>query len=354
MFGNGTLSLLGQEHRIAVEIAKKGHKVYLLKNPVSTLFEIGKLGSNPNLICIEVPANQYSIDMLQIEDKIDVCLGMDQSVSPFVAEYRSRMGVPSLCLFLDLPVHVIDVNNQDQFNYNYQYSQRFYYWLNCALNFDSTIWISYVSGEEWRKRYKRDYEVIDYPVSYDHYYNETVADKTEDYVFGCHRVVRYKGSELLALAMLKTPYKFKHSFVSGDEQLINEYKQYLAPMSDRTELIKASSEKRKMELYYNARMVVYPQVTEWVSGLSLIEGFSVKTAGVCFDYPILRECYEDVAIYVKPRSFGELRKAITHLWEDDTERKERAAKGYELYLRRFTNECGADQLITILKKYING
>jgi glycosyltransferase involved in cell wall biosynthesis len=279
---------------------------------------------------------------------------MDQSVVPLVAEYKNRFHIPAFNIFLDLPVHVIDVNSQDSFNYNYQYSQRFYYWLHCAMNIDSTIWISYVSGEEWRKRYKRDYEVFDYPISYDNYYDEVNESKTEDYVFGCHRVIRYKGSELLALAMTRTPYSFKHSFVSGNDQCIKEYKEFLAPIADRVELIEAAGEKQKMELYYHAKMVVYPQVTEWVSGLSILEGFSVKTAGICFDYPILRECYEDVAIYVKPRSYGELRKAIMRLWNDDSERQERATKGYELYKRRFTNQAGAEQLIKIMEKYVNG
>ena len=58
--------------------------------------------------------------------------------------------------------HIVDA--VDTLDYNYNYAQRFYYWINCALSLDGVIFISDVAAEEFRKRYNREPIMIDYPV----------------------------------------------------------------------------------------------------------------------------------------------------------------------------------------------
>jgi glycosyltransferase involved in cell wall biosynthesis len=70
--------------------------------------------------------------------------------------------------------------------------------------------------------------------------------------------------------------------------------------------------------------------------MSIIEGWSVKTPGVCFDYPVLRELYQDCVVYAKPNSILDLREKIDMLYKDEAMQKEMAEKGYERYLQYFT------------------
>lgn len=346
VIGNGSLSVAGQEHKVAIEFAKKGHKTYLLKNPASALFDAGPLETHPLLNVMEIPFNEYKFDYLNIEDKIDVCLGMDQSVCPFVAEYKNRTKVKSFCMFLDFPIHVIDDANS--LDYNFQYSQRYYYWINCALELDNIIFNNGVAVDEFAKRYKRQAHLVFYPITPQVEYEDLKElPKTNDYVAGCNRLIHYKGTEYTLKALKRLEYEYRHIYVSGDKnhtEILNALcKELPKPPLFTCRL----SEKEKMVVLYNARLVVYPQITEWIGGLSIIEGWAVKTPGICFDYPVLRELYGDCAVYVKPKSVLALREAIQALYEDEEKCKELGEKGYQRYQQLFTKSIAADNFLKI-------
>lgn len=335
VFGNGSLSVAQQERRIAIEMAKLGHKVTLLCNENYRIFELGDLLTHPNLTILNMPFSGYRYDNLVLDEKPDICVGMDQSVCPFVSEYKSYEKIPGYCMFLDFPVHVI--NGQDLMNYNYQYAQRYYYWLQCSLELDGVFFNNGVAQEEYYKRYKKTSSLVFYAVMSDGYLDRFSEETpTKDYVFGCHRLIPYKGTDLLVKALKRLDYKYKQAFVSGDKNHLFILESLIKELSQPAEFFNKLSEPEKMFMFYNARLVVYPQITEWIGGMSIIEGWSVKTPGVCFDYPVLRELYQDCVVYAKPNSILDLREKIDMLYKDEAMQKEMAEKGYERYLQYFT------------------
>ncbi len=355
VFGNGTLSVAQQERKICVEIAKKGHKVFLICNRPNILFNVGMIEKHENLKIFEIPMNDLKLEDFSTfsNEKMDVCLGMDQSVVPLVAEYKKRFHIPSYCMFLDFPVHVID--GKDPVNYNYQYSQRFYYWINCAMEIDSIIFNNTVAVEEFYKRYKRDSKLVWYAVMEDDYlYNLdcSVNIPTKDYVFGCNRVIPYKGTDIALQSMKRLPYEYKHAFVSADSKEISKLKSIAKEFPYNVKFFEKLSENEKMNMFWNAKLIVYPQIIEWIGGMSILEGMSVKTPGICFDYPVLRELYDDCVIYAKPKNFMDLREKIKQLYEDEYLNKELAVKGYERFKRYFTREVMAYKLIEVLNGII--
>lgn len=349
VFGNGTLSLAQQERKLCLEIAKKGHKVFLFCNPLTKLFSVGKIEEHENLKVFEIPMQNMRLEDFSnfTEEKIDICLGMDQSVVPLVSEYKKRFHVKSYCIFLDFPVHVID--GKDPVNYNYQYSQRFYYWINCALEIDSVIFNHQFTVDEFYKRYKRDSICVFYAVTCDDFYDKLKSEEpTKDYVFGCNRIVPYKGVDIALQAMKRLPYEYRHAFVSGDQKEISKIQSIAKEFPYDLKFYQSVSEEMKMRLYYNAKVNINSQITEWLGGLCPIEGWSVKTPGICFDYPIMRELYDDCVLYVKPKNFMDLREKIKQLYEDEGLNKELAEKGYQRFKKYFTREVMADKLVGVL------
>jgi glycosyltransferase involved in cell wall biosynthesis len=349
VMGNGSLSVAAQEQKLCIEFAKKGHKVYLVCNEDLRLFDVGEIEKHKNLIIINIPYSEYQFEKLNIPEKIDICFGMDQSVSHFVADYKQRMRVKSFCMFLDFPVHVIDGN--DPINYNFGYSQRFYYWINCALSLDGVIFNNGVAVEEFYKRYKRDAHLVFYSISSDSNYESLKEEpSSKDYFLGCNRIIKYKGTDLVLKALRKLPYSYKHIFVSADDKELANLKAISEGLPNSIVFYNRVGETEKMRLTYNAKLMVYPQVTEWIGGLSIIEGMSVKTPGICFDYPVLRELYGDCVLYVKKKSVFDLRDKVKQLYEDKELNEELAEKGYERFKKLFTREVMAENLLEVFTK----
>lgn len=345
-FGNGSLSVASQEVKLSIEWARNGHKVYLLCNANYRLFDVGDIPSHENLIIIDMPYNQYRYEYLQIDDKIDVCFGFDQSVCPFVADYKQRTKIKSFCMFLDFPSHVID--GKDPFNYNYGYSQRYFYWLQCSLEIDGIIFNNSVAVEEYYKRYRRQPHLVFYAISDDNYLN-SVKEKipSKDFIVGCHRLIYYKGTTYVLQALKKLNYNYEHLYVSGDPKEIETCKSLSREFKSNVLFKEKIGELEKMDRIWNAKLLVYPQITEWIGGLSILEGWSVNTPGICFDYPVLRELYQDCVLYAKPKSTLDLREKIDLLYKDEACNKEFAEKGYKRFKQEFTREIMANRLLKI-------
>lgn len=350
VFGNGTLSVAQQERKICHAMAELGHKVFLIFNPNNTLFDVGKLPEHENLVLIPIQGYGYDNRMLKAlyekEMGFDAVLGMDQSVSPLVALFKSEYpDVYSACMFLDYPVHVVD--DRASSSYNFEYSQRFYYWLNATLDIDKTIFNNQVAVEKYYKRYKREAALVWYCIQEDDALSYVDANK-EDYVVACNRLIGYKGTDYLIDALYRTDLSYQHIAISGDlrSRFIARCNSLLL---NRYELHDRCAEEEKMQIIANAKIFVYPQITEWIGGLGIIEAWSVNTPGVCFDYPVLREIYGDAVLYAKPRSAYDLRKKILSYYEDDALYKEMQEKGYKRFKQYFTKKTMAENLIKVLE-----
>ena len=334
VLGNGSLSVANQEKYICNALSVN-NEVTLISNPPNKLLEWEEVKLNfKNHI---IPYQEYNYDVLNIyieEHNFDVCLGLDQSVCAFVADYKSRHHTKSYCMFLDFPVHC--VSGQDLINYNFSYAQRYYYWLQCSLDLDGLIFNNTVAIEEYYKRYKRIAHLVFYPVISQYFIDSFDSEPTKDYVVGCHRLIGYKGTDYTLKALRKLHIPYKHIFVSGDKAHMDIIEGLTKELSSKVEYYKCLNDKEKMFMLYNSKFVSYPQITEWIGGMSIIEGWSVGTPGVCFDYPVLRELYGDYVLYAKPHSVIELRWAMEQLWNDKDLNQDLATNGYKRYKELFT------------------
>lgn len=338
--GQGTLSVAAQEIKLCIEIVKLGNVVYLVTNNKPKLFDVGLIEKFPDdLHVINLNEQQFSIP-----NKIDACFGMDQSVADDVLKFKKlRPEVYSVCMFLDYPAHVVD--DRSSLSYNFEYSQRYYYWMDAANQLDDIVFNNSVAVDYYKKKFNKEAKLLWYSIS-----TENVVKPThikEDYIVSCNRLIHYKGTDLLIDALSRLNYKYKHIGVSGNlKEVFLKRCNHL--FKEKFEFFERCDENKKIELMSKAVMLVYPQITDWIGGLSILEAYSVKTPTICFDYPVLRELYEDCTIYAKQKSVIDLRKKICDLYEDEAMQKEFADKGHERYKKYFTKKVMAKNLMDLL------
>lgn len=335
IYGNIDEYRFNQEFKIACEFAKTGNDIYFVCNYRPSKIFNEDISNYSNLHLIIIAHNEYLYDYLSLNVHIDVCLGIDQSVVSFVADFKRKTNVLSYCFFSDFPLSIID--GTDPLTYNVDYSQKFYYWLNCALEINTVIFGSKFARDQFYKVYKKDVEVVYWSVIDENIFDQiNVEPPTNDYLFGCGSISRLKGNELVLFAIEDQPYSYQHVFTSYEKFYLDTFKLLANIISNRVVLHLKASEEEKFRLVYNSKIVMYPQLTQWLGGTPIIEGMSVKTPGICFDYPIMREMYGDSVLYAKPRDRYDLRKNIQLLYEDDGLYKEKSEIGYELFKEKFT------------------
>lgn len=356
LVANGTLSVAHQELVIGAALKRYGHQVQIIHDPDSGHFNKGYL-----------PAPLEESDILRQqhgnfrEAKVkyapDVIFGLDQSVSPFVLGINEHLKVPSFCMFLDFPKHVIDEGSSA--DYSPDYSQRYYYWLSCTEQMTNVIFNNSVAVEELTKRSNKKAELVWYPLCNWDLINKINSNPhnvediyTNPYVSSCHRFVHYKGTEYLIKALYGIDVDYKAISVSGNlEMQICAFGKHM--LQDRFIHINKAEEEEKLNIIKNSILLCYPQITYWVGGLSPLEAMALKVPAVCFDYPVLKELYGDCAVYANKRDIDDLQNKILDVLNESLDvRIERANRAYNRMELYFTPGVMAENLTKVFEKYL--
>lgn len=345
IFGNGYFSLSHKEHILAKGLAEKGHNIILIWDSKNVAYDWGKPAEHDNITIYDIPLSTYKKDDI-IDYDIDVCIGLDQTVSPLVAEFKKSKKCKAFCYFNDYPVHVID--GKEPSYYNFQYSQKFYYWLNCSLELDGIIFSNTVSQEEFYKRYHKKSYIVYPTISIEDFWEEDFSIPTKDYIIGSYSILSSKGLMYLLKAIRTTDFSYHHIFSYYERLELQKIKLIANELPNSIVFYEKSSERDKMWQIYNADMLVFPQIVKWLGTVSIIEASSVKTPIISYDYPIIREYFEDSVFYVQPKNIIDLRKSIEILHNDLALRQELSEKAYKIYTEKFKHKNFVDNIEKVL------
>ena len=133
----------------------------------------------------------------------------------------------------------------------------------------------------------------------------------ENFVFYSGRIQPDKGLHYIisALAILPNPPKL---IVVGYGQSLKQYATFLKVPYEE---LHGCNEIEKFKLYHRCKCVVYGGDTDWITSLSVIEGLSVGTTAVVFDYPEFRKLYKEFVYYVKPRDIEDFAVKISDIFD---------------------------------------
>jgi len=292
-----------------------------------------------------IDKDDYVFGNIKLKD-IDIVLGYSQSMAPFVSEYKKHHKIKGYCVFFDFPVGIVDGKDTD--NYDFNYSQKFYYWVNCALELDGVIFHNQYFADQFFKRYKRIPYVVHHPAFFS--VEDFFGDKTKEYIVGSSSVFKYKGIHLLISALSSLPYDYIHIYRNVDPPYLDSIRVSCEVQDNSFKFYKNLSSKKRSEYIYNASMLVYPQIIEWLGVGSIVDALSLKTPVICYDYPIAKELFKDKVLYAKKGSINDLRKKIKLLYEDSDLYEKLAEDGYNLYRKEYTVEKMIDRLLGVFNE----
>ncbi|MCX8532550.1 glycosyltransferase family 4 protein [Chryseobacterium luquanense] len=103
-------------------------------------------------------------------------------------------------------------------------------------------------------------------------------------------------------------------------------------------------------IYKSADIFVYPSFFEGF-GIPLIEALFSKTVAVTGNTSCLPEAGGSDSVYINPDNYLDIQSKIKFLWDNESERKRRADKGFE-FVQKFNDEPIASQLMSLYKKIL--
>lgn len=343
IINNSFLNYSHNEHVLAYGLAELGYKVTLVWDSSKILYNWGSVKEHKNLYLID--HKMENLDYSELNDlAVDVCIGLDKSVVDIVSTIKKQKKCLGMCCFNDYPVHVID--GKEPAHYNFDYSQKFYYWINCALDLDKIIFNSEICREEFYKRYHKDSCVIYPTINIDNYLSDNKNDSNS--ICGCYNIYYAKGLSYLLRSIRTTPFVYKHIYSANDPREFQKVKVLANSINNSVVFYPNVSERDKMKIIYDSFALIYPQIVKWIGSVSVVEAMSVKTPVICFDYPILKEYCEDSVIYVDTKNIVSLRNAIIEC-KNKINVEDVVSKAYDIYLRKFSNEAYIKSFKEILK-----
>ncbi|GAA5088161.1 glycosyltransferase family 1 protein [Chryseobacterium ginsengisoli] len=103
-------------------------------------------------------------------------------------------------------------------------------------------------------------------------------------------------------------------------------------------------------IYKLADIFVYPSFFEGF-GIPVIEALFSKTVTITSNTSCLPEAGGSDSVYITPENYLDIQSKIKFLWDNESERKRRADKGFE-FVQKFNDEPIANQLMSLYKKIL--
>jgi len=186
----------------------------------------------------------------------------------------------------------------------------------------------------------------DRKIDYDNEPKENTRSHNHPYFLFVGRLEKIKGAQNL-MPIIKENQAYD-LLIAGD----GEYKDALKELAGEAANIKflgRLDQQRLRELYRAALAVIVPSICYETFGIIIIEAFSVKTPVIVNNLCALPEVVEDSGggfIYNDQR---ELISAMGKLANNPDLRNELGSKGYEAYLKYWTEEAHMKQYLSLIK-----
>ena len=125
----------------------------------------------------------------------------------------------------------------------------------------------------------------------------------------------------------------------------NKAQKYLKKnkIEDQVQFLENISMEELAAVYKLADIFVYPSLFEGF-GIPVIEALFSKTPVITSNMSCLPEAGGNDSVYIDPNNFEDLKAKILFLWENESERKRRAGKGFD-FVQKFNDQNIATNLM---------
>ena len=175
-----------------------------------------------------------------------------------------------------------------------------------------------------------------------------------DYVLSICRLNKKKNCEMIVKSLSILDTKLKYIAVGRDSGNATEIKELCEENDIPFEHKPLVTEKEKFELIKKCNMLIYPQNTEYIGGLSPFEGMYVGKPVLTGNFKILKDLYKDVPFYFE-MGVRDLAKNIAFVNSIDREKIQNTLNnGIKLTKETVTFKLMAERLLNVFKYMVKG
>jgi glycosyltransferase involved in cell wall biosynthesis len=225
---------------------------------------------------------------------------------PIITELKHRTGCIAGAMILDVPSDLIKKDEKRQ--------KMWKLLKTCLLNLDLVIVNTEIAREELSKILEKELpkeNMILYGIGLPEKYENSGIDKKGDYVISVCRINRIKNCILIPQALSYLDLKLKYIAVGADE---NEEVSIVKDLCERYgiefEHRAQITDNEKFELIKNSSMLIYPQNSEYIGGLSPFEAMWCGKPAIVPDLQIYNSLYLDNAYYFDNNNAKDLANKI--------------------------------------------
>ncbi|MXS72869.1 glycosyltransferase [Flavobacteriaceae bacterium W22] len=139
--------------------------------------------------------------------------------------------------------------------------------------------------------------------------------------------------------------------VGKKTKYFRKVEQFVQQHKIRVQFLEGVSMDELATIYKLANIFVYPSFFEGF-GIPVIEALFSKTVVITSNTSCLPEAGGPDSVYVDPKNHLDIQSKIKFLWENESERKRRADKGFE-FVQKFNDEPIANNLMNLYQKIIS-
>jgi len=295
------------------EFAKRGHKVTCIVQDFDAYDKENPIREHQSLTVFKLPMETFlnNIRFEKIinkhldEGEFDVVFCSHAVICPPVIVSAKKHEVPVGVMLLDIPTDLMEQQPKRKTQWDY--------WFNFLRAADVIMVNTYVAGEEY-ERYTgqpidKETEIVTYAINKSIMFKNKGMDKRGDYVLSICRLTELKNCILIPKAIKASNLDLKYVAVGRNGGQLDEIMKYCADNNIRFEHYNNVSEYRKFRLIEDCAMLIYPQKSEYIGGLSPFEAMYVGKPAVVPKVRVLQDLYGDHAYYFKnddAESLGEI------------------------------------------------
>jgi len=284
------------------EFCNQGHKVTCVVQNEDSYDKENPIIPHKDIIRIDVSYKQLFtgegiLDKIQevvFKNKFDVVFGSHAPTAPFVQHIGTKYKIPWGIMLLDIPSDLIDAYRPRM--------KQWLKWFDVMKHADAVIFNTEIARDEYERFTGQHFSsayVIPYAINMPEEFNLSGVDKQGNYVISVCRLTDIKNCKIIpeALKYLDMPKKYVCVGRISDPEEFEIIKQRCEEYGVEFEHHIDVTEQQKFELIRDSLALIYPQMTEYIGGLSPFEGMYCGKPIIVPDFKVLKDLYLDYPFY---------------------------------------------------------
>ena len=332
---------------------ENGHEVTCIVQQLDEYDKDNPIIEHANLTRINLSfediLNPYKV-LAAIEDnmimnKYDIVFGSHAPISTVVRIIAETYKLPWGIMLLDIPTDLMKIQTQRREQWNY--------WFRVLDTANLMVFNTYVSRDEYKNytnKFYTDEHVVPYAINMLPEYDNAGLNIKGDYVVSICRLTPMKNCKEIAFALSLLPYKLGYIAIGRDRGELAMIKAICKDNNIPFTHYEMLSEKDKFEIIKNSSMLIYPQNTEYIAGLSPLEGMYCGKPVISNDFKVLRDLYGNNSAYYD-NTPENLAITINQIYQTDTQYLKHRLSTANTYVKEIaTFDIMAKQLIKLMEK----